>query len=47
MTDTTFIPDYLKPALAAAGFFSPEARHRKPAFYWLRWSPIRKAGGTG
>lgn len=21
--------------------------HRKPAFYWLRWSPIRKAGGTG
>ncbi len=30
--------------LAAAGFFSPEAGRRKPAFYWLRWSPIRKAG---
>ncbi|MCQ4010626.1 hypothetical protein FK521_28345, partial [Klebsiella pneumoniae] len=41
------MPDPGDRALAAAGFFSPEAKHRKPAFYWLRWSPIRKAGGTG
>ncbi len=32
-------------SLSRSRLLLARGRHRKPAFYWLRWSPIRKAGG--